>query len=52
MAQSFLVNIISHLIQIVARKSAELFIEKMITKEKQKQAALSGGSLFGTALSF
>ena len=52
MAQSFLVNIISHLIQIVARKSAELFIEKMITREKQKQAALSGGSLFGTALSF
>ena len=53
MAQSFLVNIISHLIQIVARKGVELAIEKMITREKQKQAALSGGgSLFSSALSF
>ena len=53
MAQSFLVNIISHLIQIVARKGAELAIEKMITREKQKQAALSGGSsLFSSAVSF
>jgi hypothetical protein len=56
MAQTFLVNIISHLIQIIARKSAELFIEKLITREKAKQAAFnihsSGSSLFGTALSF
>ncbi len=53
MAQSFLVNIISHLIQIVARKGAELAIEKMITREKQKQVALSGSSsLFSSALGF
>jgi len=44
MAQQFLVNIISHLIQLIARKSVELAIEKMITREKQKQAALSVGS--------
>jgi len=44
MAQTFLVNIISHLIQLIARKSVELAIEKMITREKQKQLAYSGAS--------
>ena len=49
MARSLLVNIISALIEIVARKGVELAIEKLITREKQKQAALSGGSgFFGT----
>ena len=56
MAQSLLVNVLSALIEIVARKGVELAIEKLITKEKQKQAALSGssggGSLFSMARSF
>jgi hypothetical protein len=50
---------ISALIEIVARKGVELAIEKLITKEKQKQMAYSmgggadiGGSLFGMAKSF
>jgi len=54
MAQQFMFNILSSLIEIVARKGVELAIEKMITREKQKQAmlstsnALSGlGSLVG-----
>jgi hypothetical protein len=53
MAQQFLVKIISHLIEIVARKGVELAIEKLITREKQKQAALGGGSsLMSFATSF
>jgi len=56
MARTLLVNVLSALIEIVARKSVELSIEKMITREKQKQAALSGvsggGSLFSMAKSF
>lgn len=56
MAQQFMVNILSSLIEIVARKGVELAIEKMITREKQKQATLSavsgGSSLFGMAKSF
>ena len=56
MARTLLVNVLSALIEIVARKGVELAIEKMITKEKQKQAALSGnsggGSLFSMAKSF
>ena len=56
MAQQFMFNILSSLIEIVARKGVELAIEKMITKEKQKQASLSaisgGGSLIGMAKSF
>ena len=56
MARTLLVNVLSALIEIVARKGVELAIEKLITKEKQKQAALSGssggGSLFSTARSF
>ena len=56
MARTLLVNVLSALIEIVARKGVELAIEKLITKEKQKQAALSGvsggGSLFSMAKSF
>jgi len=56
MARTLLVNVLSALIEIVARKGVELAIEKLITKEKQKQAALSGssggGSLFSMASSF
>ena len=55
-ARTLLVNVLSALIEIVARKGVELAIEKMITKEKQKQVALSGvsggGSLFSMAKSF
>ena len=56
MARTLLVNVLSALIEIVARKGVELAIEKLITKEKQKQAALSGSSggssLFNVAKSF
>ena len=53
MARSLLVNIISALIEIVARKSVELAIEKLITAEHKKRAALNGGgSLFSAARSF
>jgi len=41
MAQNVLANIISSLIEVVARKGVELAIEKMITNEKRKQAMLS-----------
>jgi len=41
MAQQLGVKILSSLIEILARKSVELAIEKMITREKQKQAALA-----------
>jgi len=45
-ARTFLVKILSTLIEIVARKTVELAIEKLITKEKQKQASLSSASGF------
>jgi len=41
MAQQLGVKILSALIEILARKSVELAIEKLITREKQKQAMLS-----------
>ena len=56
MARSLLVNVLSALIEIVARKGVELAIEKLITNEKRKQAALSGvsggGSIFNSIGSF
>ena len=53
MAEKFLINIVAALVEIVARKVAELAIEKLITREKEKHAALSGGgSLFSMARSF
>jgi len=54
MAQQVLANIISSLIEVVARKGVELAIEKLITREKQKQASLSGGGggIGGSLLSF
>jgi len=52
MAQNFLAKILSTLIEVVARKFVELAIEKMITNEKKKQAALSAvsgsGGLFSS----
>jgi hypothetical protein len=51
MAQTLGVKILSSLIEILARKSVELALEKLITKEKQKQffyATSAGGKgLFG-----
>ena len=49
MAQTLAINVLSAVIEIVARKGAELLIEKMITREKQKQATFSkmGGVLKG-----
>ena len=44
MARTLLASVLSALIEIVARKSVELAIEKLITREKQKQAMLSGAS--------
>ena len=60
MAQQLGVKILSSLIEILARKSVELAIEKMITREKQKQFLLGKGggadmgavSLFSMARSF
>ena len=58
LAQTLAVKILSTLIEVVARKSVELAIEKMITREKQKQASLGrgggadlGGSLIGSVRS-
>jgi len=56
MARTLAINVLSALIEIVARKGVELAIEKLITAEKKKQASLSavsgGSSLFGMAKSF
>ena len=56
MARTLAINVLSALIEIVARKGVELAIEKLITAEKRKQMAYSsmgggadiGGSLFGS----
>jgi hypothetical protein len=48
MARTLLANVLSVLIEIVARKGVELALEKLITREKQKQAALSGASFFSS----
>lgn len=51
MAQTLGVKILSALIEVLARKSVELAIEKLITKEKQKQSLLSktgGSTSFGS----
>ena len=53
MAQTLAINVLSAVIEIVARKGTELLIEKMITREKQKQASLSfGGGIGSSLLSF
>ena len=50
MAQELAVRVLSAIIEIVARKSAELFIEKLITKEKEKQVSLSKKGSFSSFL--
>jgi hypothetical protein len=46
LAQTLAVKVLSILIEVIARKSVELAIEKMITREKERQASLSGGGSF------
>ena len=52
MAQELAVRVLSAIIEIVARKGVELAIEKLITKEKLKQASISKASTFARGLSF
>ena len=56
MAQELAVKVLSAIIEIIARKGVELALEKLITREKQKQVALtkatSKGNLLSTAFSF
>jgi len=57
MARTLLVNVLSALIEIVARKGVELAIEKMITKEHEKRSRMKhhfggGNSLLSMATSF
>ena len=44
MAQQLAVRVLSAIIEIIARKTVELAIEKLITKEKEKQRNLSAAS--------
>ena len=56
MAQDIAIRILSTLIEIVIRKGVELALEKLITKEKEKQHSLDKKkgklNLFNTAMSF
>ena len=53
MAKTLAVEVLSQLISVIAKKGVELAIEKLITAEHKKRAALSGGgSLFNMARSF
>ena len=52
LAQTLSVKILSIVIEVITRKGVELAIEKMITREKERQASLSGGnSIFSIAKS-
>ena len=46
LAQTLAVKVLTIMIEVIARKSVELAIEKMITREKERQASLSGGGSF------
>ena len=50
MAQELAVRVLSAIIEIVARKGVELAIEKLITKEKVKQANLTRQASFSSFL--
>jgi|9_EtaG_2_1085328.scaffolds.fasta_scaffold15005_2 hypothetical protein len=52
MAQELAVRVLSTIIEIIARKGVELALEKLITREKLKQASISKASTFGSAFSF
>jgi len=47
MARTLAVEVLSQLISVIAKKGVELAMEKLITREKQKQVALSKASMFG-----
>ena len=49
MARALAVEVLSQLISVIAKKGVELAIEKMITREKQKQVALSKASMLGSS---
>ena len=51
MARALAVEVLSQLISVIAKKGVELAMEKLITKEKQKQVALSKASMFSGGLS-
>ena len=50
MAQQLAVRVLSAMIEIVARKGVELAIEKLITREKEKQVNLSRKASFSSFL--
>ena len=50
MAQQLAVRVLSAIIEIVARKGVELAIEKLITREKEKQVNLSRKASFSSFL--
>ena len=51
MAKALAVEVLTAVIKIVAQKGVELAIERLITKEKQKQAAISKASTFAKGFS-
>ena len=51
MAQELAVRVLGAIIEIIARKTVELAIERLITKEKVKQAQLSSQQSMGSTLS-
>ena len=52
MAKALAVEVLTAVIRIVAQKGVELAIEKLITREKQKQAAISKASTFARGFGF
>ena len=51
MAKTLAVEVLTEVIRVVAQKGVELAIERLITKEKQKQAAISKASTFSKGFS-
>ena len=51
MAKTLAVEVLTEVIRVVAQKGVELAIERLITKEKQKQAAISKASTFAKGFS-
>jgi len=51
-AKTLAVEVLSTVIKIIAQKGVELAIEKLITREKVKQASISKASMFSGAFSF
>ena len=51
MAKTLAVEVLTEVIRVVAQKGVELAIERLITKEKQKQSAISKASTFSKGFS-